>query len=302
MYNVVDNHLIATGIFVSTQNPETVNMLITDQFIMLNLPKTGSTFARTVIKELHAKRLSRQSYVSRVLQRLRLAKQPVCMDIMLPNIKVSGVVMEPDQHGTYSQIPNEFRGLPVISVVRNPYTRFMSGYEFRWWEAHPPINASLLAENFPNFPDLSVDDYVRLNELDVIHGRLGGRKPNAEVGIQTVQFIQMFFKDPGRILKNLTDEYLDSVEAITDMAEITFLRQERLNEDLADFLSEMGYTNEEVDYARSREKVNVTPPQNSDRNALWTPGSLDYVRRKERMIFRLLGIKGISYEGPEMSD
>lgn len=275
-------------------------MLITDQFVMLNLPKTGSTFARTVIKELHVKRLSKQSFVKRALQRLNIIKQPICMDIMLPNIKLKQVEVQPDQHGTYSQIPDDFWGLPIISVVRNPYTRFMSGYEFRWWEAHPPIEDSLLAEHFPNFPDLTVDDFVRLNELDVIHGRLEGRKPNAEVGIQTVQFIQMFFKDPDRVLQALTDEYLDSDEVFSDMAEITFLRQEKLNEDLADFLAGIGYSAEEVDHVRSRDRVNVTPRQAPDRNALWTPTALDYVRRKERMIFRILEMKGIVYKEPSL--
>lgn len=273
-------------------------MLITNQFVMLNLPKTGSTFARTVIKELHKSRLTRQSLLTRLLQRLHVMKYPMCRDLLLPNIKLKGVTAEPDQHGTYSQIPYEYRGLPVISVVRNPYSRFMSGYEFRWWEAHPPIKDSLLAEHFPNFPNLTVDDFVRLNELDVIHGRLEGRKPDAEVGIQTIQFIQMFFKDPDRVLQNLTDEYLDSDEIFNDMAEITFLRQENLNEDLADFLAGIGYSAEEVDHVRSRDRVNVTSKQAPDRNALWTPTALDYVRRKERMIFRILETKGIVYKEP----
>lgn len=265
---------------------------------MLNLPKTGSTFARTVIKELHANRLSKQSLVTRILQQLRLMKRPMCKELLLPNIKLGGVPTEPDQHGTYSQIPDKFRELPVISVVRNPYSRFMSGYEFRWWEAHPPINSSLLAEHFPNFPHLSVDDYIRLNELDIVHGRLKGVKPNAEVGIQTVQFIQMFFKNPDDVLRNITEEYLDSDQGMDDIAKITFLMQESLNEDLAKFLSGMGYTEDEVKYVRSRGRVNVTKARNRERNTLWTPTAIDYVRRKERMIFRLLNAKGIVYKEP----
>ena len=275
-------------------------MLITDQFVMLNLPKTGSTFARTVVKELHENRLSRRPLLIRLLQRLHVMEYPVCRDLLLPNIKLKGVSAEPDQHGTYSQIPYEYQDLPVISVVRNPYSRFMSGYEFRWWEAHPPINRLLLAEHFPNFPDLSVDDIVRLNELDVVHSRLGGKKPNAEVGIQTIQFIQMFFKNPDMALENLTDDYLDSDEVMSDIAEITFLRQEHLNEDLAAFLSRVGYSEEEVNYVRSRERVNVTPSRNLDRNALWTPTSLKYVKRGERMIFRVLEAKGIVYHEPKL--
>jgi hypothetical protein len=281
-------------------NKEIEPMLITDHFVMLNLPKTGSTFARTVIKELYAGRIAKQSLLRRLLQGLKILKEPVCKELLLPNIKLSGVNTEPDQHGTFSQIPDEYRKLPVISIIRNPYSRFMSGYEFRWWENHPPINDQLLAKHFTNFPNLTVDDFVRLNELDVIHGRLNGQIPNAEVGIQTIQFIQMFFKNPKKVLQNLSDEYLDSAQAIEDMAEIIFLRQEELNENLADFLASIGYSNEEVNYVRSRERVNITKAQSPNRNALWTPTSIDYVRRKERLIFRLLETKGIVYKEPKI--
>jgi hypothetical protein len=275
-------------------------MLVTDHFVMLNLPKTGSTFARTVIKEIYEDRLNKRSLVTRALQRLHMAKRPICEDIMQPNIKLGGLNAEPDQHGTYTQIPGEYRGLPVISIVRNPYSRFMSSYEFRWWGAHPPLKKDLVNKHFPHFPNLSVDDFVRLSELDIIHNRLGEKKLNAEVGIQTIQFIQMFFKDPDHVLQNLTDEYLDSSDALNDMADINFLRQEKLNQDLADFLAKIGYSDEEVVYVRSRDRVNVTPKQAPDRNALWTPTALDYVRRKERMIFRILETKGIVYKEPRL--
>ena len=277
-------------------------MIITDSFVMLNLPKTGSTFARTVIKEIHANRLSRQSFIIRGLQKLQIVKSPVCREILLPNIKVKRGNIEPDQHGTYSQIPNEYRHLPVFSIVRNPYSRFMSGYEFRWWEKYPPINDELLAEHFPRFPDLSVDDIVRLNDLDVIYNRFDGNAPKAEVGIQTIQFIQMFFRDPKEVLQDLTDEYLDSTHIFDDVAEISFLRQENLNKDLAHFLSSVGYSADEVNYVKSRDRVNVTEARSSNRNTLWTPTALSYVRIKERMIFRLLEAKGIIYKEPNLNN
>lgn len=38
-------------------------MLITDDFVLLNSPKTGSTYARTVIKEVYKKRFGKRTLI-----------------------------------------------------------------------------------------------------------------------------------------------------------------------------------------------------------------------------------------------
>lgn len=263
-------------------------MLITNDFVMLNYPKTGSSFARAAIMELLAQK------------RLKNKDSAFFVDLMLPNIKVTGVEKPADQHGTFSQIPMAYRGLPVVSIIRNPYTRFVSTYEFRAWERWPLVPASILEEHFPGFPDLSFDDYIRLMDFQVIHGRMGGRAPQANVGGQTIQFIQMFFKNPDVVLKQITDEYLDSGNIFRDIADIHFLRQERLNDDLALFLARHGYSDEDVEYVRNREKVNVTRQLSPDRSSYWTPSSIECIKYKERAIFRILESKGIYYPDPEI--
>ena len=275
-------------------------MLIAKDFVMLNLPKTGSSFARTVIKEIYEQRQSRNNGVLKALQRLGFKQSLYCSELILPNIKVTGIEKPADQHGTFSQIPRNYLNREIVSIVRNPYSRFMSTYEFRAWERYPLIPESLLAKHFPKFPNLSVDDYVRLNELQVIHGRLGGRIPNANVGNQTIQFIQMFFRNPLDVLANLTDEYLDSADIFHDIADIHFLRQDRLTDDLTLFLEKRGFSAAEVQYVRERERVNVTKPRSPDRACLWTKPSIAYVKEKERMIFRILKDRGISYPTPEV--
>ncbi len=277
-------------------------MLITDQFVMLNLPKTGSTFARTVVKELYARRLGKRARWDVILQKLFPHKRLTYEEILLPKIKVIGVAREPDQHGTHSQIPNKYQNRTVVSIVRNPYSRFISDYKFRFWEKYPPTNNTIIFEHFPHFPDLTLDDYVKLDELDVIYGRFNGKKPNARVGAQTVQFIQMFFKNPQSILEHLTDEYLDSDRIFDDMADIVFLRQESLNDDLSNFLLNIGFTNEETAYVQSRERVNITKASHPNRDILWTPRSLTYIRENERMLFRILESKGIVYKEPQLNN
>jgi hypothetical protein len=252
-------------------------MIITDDFILLNYPKTGSTFARTVIKEIYQKRLARRHWGRKISDRVGLTSKPFIQELILPNIKVKHADREPDQHGCYSQIPHIYRNRQVISIVRNPYSRFLSGYEFRWWVQFPPVPQNLLAERFPSFPDLDIDDYVRLQEYGAVYRVSNGRNIKGTIGNQTIQFIQMFFKNPDDVLDNISDEYIDSDQIFEDVADIKFLRQENLNEELADFLQQTGYSQEEVEYARLRNKVNETPKRSLHRNQLWTKKALDYI-------------------------
>ncbi len=109
------------------------------------------------------------------------------------------------------------------------------------------------------------------------------------IGNQSAEFIQFFFKDPDRVFAELSDNYLDS-DKLYDMAEITFLRQENLNDDLASFLYNFGYSNEEVQYVRLRDRINVTEEKILDRNSLWTSNAIDYISSNERLIFRIFEI------------
>lgn len=273
-------------------------MLVTESFILLNYPKTGSTFARTAIKEIYQRRVSERSAARRILDRLGIMPRPFIRELMLPNIMISGVQRPADQHGTYSQIPPQYRDREIVTICRNPYSRFISTYEFGWWREHPPINSQLIVEHFPQFPDLSLDDYVRFSELAMRHGRLKGKDTQARVGNQTVQFIQMFFRNPPSILDNITDEYIDSDRIFEDIAPVTFLKQETLNQDLADYLAGHGFTRKELDFVRARDKINVTPDKTPDAGKLWTQCALDYVRNNERLIFRILEARGIHYNEP----
>ena len=274
-------------------------MLITDDFVLLNYPKTGSTFARTTVKEIYQQRLAKRTLIRRCLDRVGVTSRPFIRELMLPNIKISHSQRPPDQHGCYCQIPSTYANREVVTVVRNPYERFLSGYEFRWWEKFPPVPDSVLAEHFPSFPDLDIDAYVRLSELGMVHGRLNGRNVDGSIGNQTIQFIQMFFKSPEDVLVSISDDYIDSDRVFEDIAPVTFLRQEQLNDELASFLEKYGYTKEEVDYVRQRDRVLVTAKRVPNRSDLWTENALNYVQKNERMIFRILASKGIEYRNPK---
>lgn len=272
-------------------------MLICKEFVVLNMPKTGSTFVRTVIMEIYRRRAERAKSCGNTPKGDLLDEPP--RELILPNINVPG--RPHDQHGTYRQIPEEVRNRPVLSVARNLYDKFLSTFEFRFWAEYPPLQKQVLLHHFPDFPNLSLDDYVLMNELSAQH-KIPGRNL-LNVGNQTIQFIRMYFKKPSETLAKLTPDYLESSDAYeNDIADIIFLKQDNLNEELAQFLIRMGYTQEEAELCRTFRRVNVTPNKCSDRNTLWTTKAIHYVQHNERFLFRMLANRGITFPRPEIVD
>jgi hypothetical protein len=258
-------------------------MLITEQFVVLNMPKTGSTFVRTVISEIYR-------------QRVKSGRSALLEELILPNINVAG--RPHDQHGTFRQIPENSRQKTIVSVARNPYDKFVSTFQFRWWAQYPPIGRDELTCHFPHFPDISLDDYVFLNELS------GRRKlPNNNkwnIGNQTVQFIRMYFKNPLEVLEQISPNYFEGEHYFNDMAKVVFLRHEKLNEDLASFLEKAGFSENEAAFCRAHSRINVTNESSLDRSKLWTARSLRYVEYNERFLFKMFASLGFHFEKPQL--
>jgi len=81
-------------------------MLITPYFTFLHLPKTGGTYVIECIKEA----------------------------LRLP-------VLYEQQHASFQSIPAQYHNLPIVSIVRNPWTWYMSIYLFAKMGRHTPTTS-----------------------------------------------------------------------------------------------------------------------------------------------------------------
>jgi hypothetical protein len=273
-------------------------MIITDTFVMLNNPKTGSSFARTVLNEINAK--YRHAPRWKRLLSARRSGQPLFLELQLPDLNYDGTLRkESSQHGAYSQIPDAYRDREVVSFVRSPYLLFISHYEFRWWATHPPFTKELLAEQFPNFPDLSIDQFVDFCNLRVAHEPGGDRLTKLGVGDLSCFFIKMFYRDPAFILRTLDRETITSGRLVDLMPKITFLRQENLVEEFTRFLGRHGYSDLELRYIAERDRVNVTEGRiEGGRDVLLTPRVVSHIENRESLLLNLLEGVGIRYKAP----
>lgn len=237
-------------------------MIITDEFVMLNFPKTGSSFARKMIKKLYAE-----------------AGLPL-EELLLPNIRNLQARGKVDHHGSFCQIPLEHKSKPVISIIRNPLDRFLSTYMYKAWADSPPLPLSEIIDKYPDFPNLSIDEFIRLQD-ESVSCRLGYDVKKAEIGMQSIQIVQMFFKNPEATLKNIfTGNYLKD-ELLSEIGKIKFLNQENLRNDLFDFLVDLGFKKEEADFIFNEKASNVTNYDIDDKSLLITDNARSYITDKE---------------------
>jgi len=275
-------------------------MIITKSFVVLNLPKTGSTFTRNILKTVY--KVDKRSVFQKLLYKLKIIT-PAFQELILPNIKMPNRAS--DQHGTYSQIPKMYLDREIVSTIRDPYTRFLSTYKFKAWANQHQLEVpkEILDLHFPSFPDLSMDEYVELNKhaekirINTIDPDLNA----TDIGTQTIQFVQMFFKQPKMALSKMNDDYVNSGEFKNDIGDIKFLRQESLNDDLISFLSDHGFSQKDLDFINHKKKLNTTDYKTDDVNQLWTKNAIDYVSHRERYLLKMLESFGVTYKAPNMS-
>ncbi len=263
-------------------------MIVTDNFVVLNWPKTGSTFIRHTLKELYEKRENR---LKRFLIQQKLMKSSHYKELLLPILWNDLAARENrhNQHGAFSQIPTAHKNKTVVAAVRNPFDRIVSMYEFSFWKKHPHGDEKDLKKDFPNYPDITFDEFYQMTNKYGRHLLLGDKlSPKVEVGTQTIEFIKFFFENPTEIInEKLTDDYIDSGAFKKDLPDIKFLHTENLNQELHDFLLTMKLPKAEVDFIVNKGRINVSKRRSKKWENYISPETQAMIRQKERMLFML---------------
>lgn len=263
-------------------------MIATDDFVILNLPKTGSTFVRNVVKEIFYRR--NKNVLTKALHKLgvrRIGYREIMTDHpMKANYQ--------DQHGCFDQIPVKHNNKPILSVVRDPYSRMESSYRFRWWAKHPFLEKDRLTELFPGFPDLTFKEFTKFYALESDEFKRKYKVDEGlKIGKQSIQFIRLFFKNHEAVFRSLNENYISEGLFKRDMCHITFIKNENLNEELAHFLSQYGFSQNELDFIRNHKKVNAT--KNDTSKSHLNQHLVDFVNEYEWVMLDILESLGINY-------
>ena len=247
-------------------------MLVTDKYIFVHYPKTGGTFVSKVLEEYHKRE-----------------KQNVCR--LLIGNTVPNTNETYGQHGGINEIPLGLtNGRIVVSTIRNPYDLYVSQYEFKWWQKYPIIEPEAIRTHFPQFPDLTFPEYLKLRNT-LFQNRLFEKSHlKTDLGANTLQFIRFFFRSPLLVLSHLNGESIESGDFKMFMYNISFLRTENLNENLYNFLLSLGELPEKVNYILHHKRVYPVEGGRSTSKPwkeYYNEDTKAYVRKMEGLLFKL---------------
>lgn len=98
-------------------------MIVTDTFVMINFPKTGTTFCRNAMQRIRDCTLTRSNpnKIEWIMYKLGLKRKPHIELLALPNEKDKKTLGKLDEHGMVCQIPMAYRDRPIMSVTRNVF-------------------------------------------------------------------------------------------------------------------------------------------------------------------------------------
>jgi hypothetical protein len=216
------------------------------------------------------------------------APRPVLLDLI--NLQREN---EWNQHGRVDQIPFEDRHKPILTTLRNPFDRYVSQYEFKWWKTHPHTffkDVDRLKQVYPHYPELSFGEFLEAST----NFYLGLESPRFSLedrlGRHTLQFIAYFYQQPEKVVEIDADYLVQRLYHQDICPRVSYIFMEDLNRQLHAFLNKMGYSADEISFILDHGKVF---PREGGRNnhqtweAYYTPELKAYVRHRERMLFDL---------------
>jgi hypothetical protein len=256
-------------------------MIITDKFVYVHQPKTGGTFVTSALLDLHGIRWSLWMH----------AKNALLGDLSY-RTPHGRFVYNANKHGVCDEIPPRYQDRLIVATVRNPLDRYVSEYEFGWWKKRRFLKYYRAVPGFEreyaNFPELSFEQFMRLQTYAFCAPKFGGMNLEPPLGLQGLQFVEYFFRDAKRVIASWSDDYIGSERFERDRYPVRFIRTERLNEQLHEFLADMGYPVAEIEFVRSKKRV-LPLGKGRTREQKWqryyTPELREWVRQKDRVVF-----------------
>ncbi|HBL26684.1 MAG TPA: hypothetical protein DD490_07605 [Acidobacteria bacterium] len=249
-------------------------MIFTPEFVFIHFTKAGGTYVEEMLGRIYGDRR-----------------------------------VDVNQHGTCNDIPEEHRGKPIVSTVRNPYDRYVSQYRYGWWKISPQeyCGEEVMRAMYPHHPDLTFEEFLELANTKFVGCHRGTPNgfanhnfpPARRLGWHTESFVRFYFHNPREVFAGLDEEALASGSFRRDMYDVHFIHTETLRRELHDYLISVGLRREAVEFLLTSERVlpedGLRRPDNDPWQNHYTPALKELVRVRERLIFHLFP----EYDGEE---
>lgn len=248
-------------------------MIVTNDFVFIGLPKTGTTFVREILGNIYEGKNS---------------KYEVLQSFDLDQKYSFNSVKKKSFHSRCDQIPIEHKDKQIVSIIRNPFDLYISHYEFGAWKRQPPQPLKLLNQMYGNYFEMSFKNYVyMLNDRKILNSVYPPFNFLSEVGNLSHQLIQFYFTNPDSTLMLMDDKYFVKELYRNEMCSVHFLKTEHLNNDLFHFLEKYDYEPAELSNIKSHYKVNTSDKRFSKLHQYFDDELINYVMNKEKLFFQL---------------
>lgn len=267
-------------------------MIITEDFVFIHFPKNGGSFFRVCLKEAYLGN-RKKFYFRKLLSFLGLYQFRYIEKYNI-NKYIPGRGIEPTFHSWCLDIPNEHQNKPIVSIIRNPFDRYVSQYKYGWWKNNTCVDKNILYDRYPHFPDLKFDDFIHFSfDLDLqfrikeIYINIFKSSPPSylDIGPYTFAFICFYFKNPALVLYKLNDEYILSEEYKNDMYNVEFLSQENLSNDLYNLLKRYNFFEGDINFIKSTQPINTSKNSHLNFMDYYSSELINMVFQKEKYLF-----------------
>lgn len=190
----------------------------------------------------------------------------------------------------------------MLSAIRNPYDWYVSQYEFSWWknifdyypESHPtPAGWAIekaipqFEKSHPHFPEITFAAFLQLCEQAAAVFE-PDRGPG--VGLYTHSVIRYYYRNPARVLSGLAEGDSSVLRKKSLRFDVTFIRTDRLQSDLTEFLLSKGYRAQEVAFIAELGRI-LPMDRGRSEGQRWedyyTPELKHSIRQRDWPVFQL---------------
>ena len=284
-----------------------------EKLIFIHIGKTGGSFVRTVVDFLLVRgRLGpfQRLFNFRAVLLLNGVRRRVVASLgsELPK-RLPVLLSNPERlrpHGflhVHDRPPANWRTVPGrrFTVVRHPLDHIVSQYEYQ--RTVPEVrdgmtrsvpDSVLQGYAIPREGDCRFPDWLRFfyeYKLPLrVRNELGVRADEMQTGIGfwCVWHVKYLMKNPSRVVKRMSREYLASGDWKRELMDVEILKFENLNEDLHDFLVASGMDPRRVAFLKKdrRTRINVSPGRKGRHwRAYYDDALLEYVLDHEWPLF-----------------
>jgi hypothetical protein len=246
-------------------------VIISNDFVYIHHPKTGGTFVTKQLEKL-SKRLSWFRFEE------------------VPGKKHIGISLIPDEH----------KDKTIVINVRDVFDHYVSRYKFRYWansdESQNHLNLELIKRDFPNFPDITFSEFLKIfntwkyhNLSDLWYSNKRNKVLSRyHIGNNSFMFVRLTQKKALPFFRNM--DAMSDEDLCRRFSDIRILRTENLNDDLSDLLEEIGVPKSETRSIRESERI--LPKRGGrgraeDWRSYFSDEDVQMIMKQDRLYFRL---------------